>query len=63
MFHGTRTEVTVPESSTARDSTWGASPRRANSLRNIRAGRTSATYWSPAITLRPMPLALTDGDE
>ena len=31
MFHGTRTEVTVPESSTARDSTCGASPRRANS--------------------------------
>ena len=24
MFHGTRTEVTVPESSTARERTWGA---------------------------------------
>ena len=46
----------MPESSTARDSTCGASPRLANSPRNIRAGRTSATYWSPAITFRPTPL-------
>src|SRR5439155_2469040 len=47
VFQGTSTEVTVPESSTARESTSGASPRRANSFRYIRAGRTSATYWSP----------------
>lgn len=59
MFHGTRTEVTVPESSTARDSTCGASPRRANSPRNMRAGSTTATYWSPATTFSPIPLALT----
>src|SRR6478735_1120664 len=59
VFHGTSTEVTVPESSTARLSTWGASPRRANSVRNVRAGSTTATYWSPAITFRPIPLLLT----
>ena len=59
VFHGIRADVTVPESSTARESTCGASPRRANSSRYIRAGRTSATYWSPAIMLRPSPLAFT----
>ena len=41
----------------------GASSRRANSLRYIRAGSTSATYWSPAMTLRPRPLALTASDQ
>ena len=40
MFQGTSTEVTVPESSTARESTCGASPRRANSPRKVRAGST-----------------------
>src|SRR6266550_5312606 len=59
VFQGTSTDVTVPESSTARDSTSGAIPRRANSFRYIRAGRTSATYWSPAMTFRPMPLRFT----
>lgn len=44
VFHGTRTEVTVPESSTARDSDSGARPRRSNSPWNILLGRTSATY-------------------
>src|SRR4051794_22223427 len=59
VFHGTSTDVTVPESSTARESTSGARPRRANSPRKARAGRTSATYWSPAITFIPTPLAFT----
>ena len=59
VFQGTRTEVTVPESSTARERTSGARPRRANSSRNMRAGRTSATYWSPAMTLSPTPLLFT----
>ena len=31
VFHGTSTEVTVPESSTARESVSGARPRRSNS--------------------------------
>src|SRR5438034_2895072 len=44
VFQGTSTDVTVPESSTARESTSGASPRRSNSRRNMRAGKTSATY-------------------
>ena len=59
MFHGTSGEVTVPESSTARLSTCGARPLRRNSSRNIRAGRTSATYWSPAVTLSPIALEFT----
>ena len=59
VFHGTSGEVTVPESSTARLSTSGASPRRSNSSRNIRLGRTSATYWSPAVTFRLIALAFT----
>src|SRR5215211_5962712 len=59
VFHGTSGDVTVPESSTARLSTCGASPLRRNSSRYIRAGRTSATYWSPAVTLRPIPLEFT----
>ena len=33
LFHGTSGEVTVPASSTARDSIRGAMPRRANSTR------------------------------
>ena len=33
LFHGTSGEVTVPESSTARDSIRGAMPRLANSSR------------------------------
>src|SRR3954451_5475661 len=53
VFHGTSTDVTVPESSTARDSTCGASPRRSNSPVNMRAGSTSATYWEPAMTASP----------
>ena len=52
VFQGTSGEVTVPESSTARVSTSGASPRRSNSSRNMRAGRTSATYWSPAVDVQ-----------
>src|SRR4030095_1106052 len=59
VFHGTSTDVTVPESSTARDSTCGARPRLENSPRNMRAGSTSATYWSPATTFSPTPLELT----
>ncbi len=59
VFHGTSGEVTVPESSTARLSTCGARPLRRNSSRNIRAGRTSATYWSPAATLSPIALEFT----
>ena len=47
VFHGTSGEVTVPESSTARLRTCGARPRLRNSPRNIRAGSTTATYWSP----------------
>ena len=33
LFHGTSGEVTVPVSSTVRDSIRGARPRRANSAR------------------------------
>ena len=59
VFHGTRTDVTVPESSTAR--TGPAGRARAGELLSgtSEAGSTSATYWSPAITFRPIPLALT----
>ena len=52
--------MTVPVSSTVRESMRGARPRRANSVRNTRLGRTTATYWSPATTLSPALVAATD---
>ena len=63
LFHGTSGDVTVPESSTARDSIRGASPRLANSRGRSRLGMTIATYWSPAMMFRPMQVAMTDGDQ
>ena len=59
MFHGTSTEVTVPESSTALRQHLGRQPAPLELLAEHPAGRTSATYWSPAITFKPIPLALT----
>src|SRR5262249_60881341 len=58
-FHGIRTDVTVPESSTTRESTHGLYLRRLNSRRNVRAGRTIAMYWSPAMMFRPMAVPMT----
>ena len=43
-----------------RDSIRGAMPRRPNSARYTRLGITIATYWSPAITLSPMHVPITD---
>ena len=59
LFHGTSGEVTVPASSTVRDSMRGAIPRFSNSARYTRLGMTIATYWSPAMTFRPMQVPIT----
>ena len=59
LFHGTSGEVTVPVSSTVRDSMRGRAPGGRTRL-DTRLGRTSATYWSPATTLRPMAVPATE---
>ena len=48
--HGISADVGIPEAPTARDSTTGASPRSAIAFLNMRAGRTTAMYWS-AVTM------------
>lgn len=52
-FQGTSGEVTVPASAAARDSTWGAKPRSANTFLKVFTGSTSAMYWSAATTFKP----------
>ena len=44
LFQGTSTDVTVPVSSTVRESILGASPRSRKTLRYTRLGSTTATY-------------------
>jgi hypothetical protein len=59
LFQGTSGDVTVPASSTVRDSIRGAIPRFANSARYTRLGMTMATYWSPAMTFSPIAVPMT----
>src|SRR3981081_294866 len=59
LFHGTSGDVTVPESSTVRDSIRGASPPRAKASLQARLGSTSDPYWSPAITFNPKHVPTT----
>jgi len=51
VFHGTRTLVTVPESSKVLERFSGAKPRSAYAFSNILPGTTRARYWSEAVAL------------
>ena len=49
VFQGTKTEVTVPESSSVRLSNSGFNPRLRYVFANILPGTTIAKYWSEAV--------------
>lgn len=54
MFHGISGEVTVSESSSARERLMAARPRRAYSNLYMRSGKIIEMYWSAVIILAPI---------
>ena len=57
VFHGTNTEVTVPESSNVLLKFSGANPFFAYAFENIFPGTTNAKYWSEVVTLSAKQLS------
>ena len=60
VFHGTNTEVTVPESSKVLLNTSGLSPLSRNVFANILPGTAIAIYWSEAVILKKTQVAAVD---
>ncbi|CEN34403.1 hypothetical protein CCYN74_100149 [Capnocytophaga cynodegmi] len=56
VFQGTKTEVTVPESSNVLLKFSGANPFLAYALENIFPGTTNAKYWSEVVTFNAKQL-------
>ena len=56
-FHGTSTEVNVPESSRVLLRSSGLNPLSLNVLEYILPGTTMAIYWSEAVRLKNMHVA------
>ncbi len=60
VFHGIRTEVTVPESSGERLSNSGLKPMSRNFLAYILPGMTIDRYWSEAVMLKKRHVATVE---